>query len=234
MRQSRLTASTSSAVVIDQNPASSGNSVIRFVQCTGHSPRSRANSSCGGPSSHSGPSVTSTSSRSRESTSMLCTPLSADMAIGTSVLAEGGLESYWPAGQYGSCIWGSSARAGSGADVVGAGLRARALARAPPRCWAWRPSPCPHRMQLRRGRSPSLRTGFKKIGVPGCVPDTRRWIVPDRLARATSTGCAGPRRPAWSRNAPDTPPILKQVPTPPRLPAPPAGSPSSRTPDGPR
>jgi hypothetical protein len=39
-------------------------------------------------------------------------------------------------------------------------------------------------------------------------PWTLRWIATVRLARATSTGCAGPRRPAWSRNAPDAPPIL--------------------------
>src|SRR5450755_259633 len=54
----------SSAVVTDQKPASSGNSVSRSVQWTGHSARRRANSSCGGPSIHSSRSVTSTCSRS--------------------------------------------------------------------------------------------------------------------------------------------------------------------------
>ena len=43
----------SSAVVTDQKPASSGYSLKRSVQWTGHSPRSCLNSSCGGPSSHS-------------------------------------------------------------------------------------------------------------------------------------------------------------------------------------
>src|ERR687897_933005 len=66
--QSRLTACTSPAVVTDQNPASSGYSVIRDVQWTGHSARSRLNSSCGGPSCHSSRSVTSTSSREVAST----------------------------------------------------------------------------------------------------------------------------------------------------------------------
>ena len=48
--QSRLTSCTSSAVVTDQKPSSSGYSVMPSVQCTGHSERSRRNSSCGGPS----------------------------------------------------------------------------------------------------------------------------------------------------------------------------------------
>jgi two-component system OmpR family sensor kinase len=40
---------------------------------------------------------------------------------------------------------------------------------------------------------------------------TRRWIATCRLARATGTRCAVPRRPAWSMHAPTTPPILKPV-----------------------
>src|SRR6201998_328737 len=40
---------------------------------------------------------------------------------------------------------------------------------------------------------------------------TRRWIATCRLARATSTRCAVPRRPAWSRHAPTAPPILKDL-----------------------
>ena len=43
----------SSAVVTDQKPASSGYSVTRSVQWTGHSPRICLNTSCGGPSTHS-------------------------------------------------------------------------------------------------------------------------------------------------------------------------------------
>jgi hypothetical protein len=64
---SRLTACTSSARVTDQNPASSGYSVMRDVQCTGHSERNRLNSSCGGPSGQTSRSVTSTSSSGVES-----------------------------------------------------------------------------------------------------------------------------------------------------------------------
>ncbi len=56
-----------------------------------------------------------------------------------------------------------------------------------------------------------LRTAFKKTGTPGCAPGTRRWIATCRQARATSTGFTVPRRPAWSRDAPDAPPILKDV-----------------------
>ena len=44
-----------------------------------------------------------------------------------------------------------------------------------------------HTSERRRGAALTrLRTGFKKIGTPGCVPGTRRWIAPDRLARATA------------------------------------------------
>src|SRR5437763_7536738 len=53
----------SSAVVTDQNPASSGNSVIALDQCTGHSFRIWRNTSWGGPSSQYSGSPTSTSFR---------------------------------------------------------------------------------------------------------------------------------------------------------------------------
>ena len=59
-RQSRLTACTSSAVVTDQKPASSGYCSIFSVQCTGHLPRISLNSSYGGPSSHSSVCASST------------------------------------------------------------------------------------------------------------------------------------------------------------------------------
>ena len=64
MRQSRLTVWTSSAVVTDQKPGSSGYSLMRSVQWTGHWLRNCLNSSCGGPSSQSSRSATSTLSRS--------------------------------------------------------------------------------------------------------------------------------------------------------------------------
>src|SRR5947208_2827202 len=51
----------SSAVVTDQKPSSSGNSVIPSLQCTGHWPRISRKSSCGGPSSQYSRSPTSTS-----------------------------------------------------------------------------------------------------------------------------------------------------------------------------
>src|SRR5579862_139921 len=54
----------SSGRVTDQKPASLGNSVMRGVQCTGHSERRRLNSACGGPSSQSSRSPTRTVSRS--------------------------------------------------------------------------------------------------------------------------------------------------------------------------
>ena len=60
--QSRLTAWTSSAVVTDQKPASSGYWSMRSDQCTGHLPRISLNSSYGGPSFHSSPDASSTPS----------------------------------------------------------------------------------------------------------------------------------------------------------------------------
>src|SRR3954454_1037472 len=55
----------SSAVVTDQNPGSSGNSVVLSVQWTGQRPRISANSSWGTPSDHSSRSRTRTLSRLR-------------------------------------------------------------------------------------------------------------------------------------------------------------------------
>src|SRR3954452_12181258 len=55
----------SPAVVSDQKPSSSGYSVMRSDQCTGHSERMRLKKSCGGPSaprSRSPPSAPSSSS----------------------------------------------------------------------------------------------------------------------------------------------------------------------------
>src|SRR3954451_11955653 len=54
----------SSARVTDQYPSSSGNSVMRSVQCTGHRCRISLKSSCGGPSFQTSRSVRSTLSRS--------------------------------------------------------------------------------------------------------------------------------------------------------------------------
>jgi len=51
---------TSSAVVTDQKPGSSGNSSKLSVQWIGHFSRISLNASCGGPSSHSSGSVSST------------------------------------------------------------------------------------------------------------------------------------------------------------------------------
>ena len=65
MRKSRLTVWMSCARVIDQNPSSSGKSLICRDQCTGHSERICRNSSWGGPSSQSSRSIMSTWSRSR-------------------------------------------------------------------------------------------------------------------------------------------------------------------------
>jgi hypothetical protein len=48
--QSRLTAWTSSCVVTDQKPLSSGKPVMPDDQCTGHFARMRSNWSSGGPS----------------------------------------------------------------------------------------------------------------------------------------------------------------------------------------
>src|ERR1700735_3632791 len=56
--QSRVTVWTSSALVTDQKPASSGDCAIPALQFTGHLLRSSRNSSCGGPSRHRSSSAT--------------------------------------------------------------------------------------------------------------------------------------------------------------------------------
>src|SRR2546430_79119 len=88
--QSRLTVCTSSAVVTDQKPASSGSSSKLSVQWIGQPLRSSLKSSCGGPSCHSSRPVSSTLFRSRPTVAMRTSEIAAlDV-----------LESYWLSGQF--------------------------------------------------------------------------------------------------------------------------------------
>jgi hypothetical protein len=89
--QSRLTVCTSSAVVTDQKPGSSGNSSKFSVQWIGHLPRICLKASSGGPSSHS--------SRSVSSTLLMSRPTVATESLQSSPMRNA-RRSYWPRGQF--------------------------------------------------------------------------------------------------------------------------------------
>src|SRR4051794_8360514 len=81
--QSRLTSRTSSGLVTDQNPSSSGESLIS-PQWTGHPRRSRLKSSCGGPSAQLSRSATAIWS---SACSCLVAILAPPVALGARLLA---------------------------------------------------------------------------------------------------------------------------------------------------